>query len=395
MSYSNQKLFICIVVATLCQQTDLATAEPDDADGVFTNYARYGADVWARNPLARISGDGNACISCHTSLPYALVEPLLPDSYSAYDNMIENIDNRIRTWNDNIAWYSDPRLEQMAAFGDQPPDALKGFLDGPDSRGVEAVFNALISGMQDAYADQPASRETELAFENMWAEQIESGPEAGRWGWIMANLVPWEVADSDIWGASLACVAASRFPDLAPPGKLELLDASLRRAAEDTEVSLHAKAGVLWCDAESKGRVLDNETATGLIGELLPMQQENGGWGLRDLGPWPGWEGSDSDCCAAREIRSDAYATGFVTLVLARNAHRVPADQQGRLKKSLTWINRRLEDPYPTGPRYNKHNSSDRQIPEFRDSLYTNAGFMWAYLARHIIETGKAPWEKE
>lgn len=28
--------------------------------------------------MAQISGEGQACISCHTSMPYGLVEPLLP-----------------------------------------------------------------------------------------------------------------------------------------------------------------------------------------------------------------------------------------------------------------------------------------------------------------------------
>ena len=153
--------------------------------------------------MALISGEGKACISCHTSLPYALVEPLLVDEYPAYRDLIENIDNRILTWSSNTPWYSHPKLEQTAALSNLPPDALKGVLNAADSRGVEAVFNALIRATHDAYLRKPAQTETQRAFENMWAEQVQAGPAAGRWRWIQANLVPWEVTDSDLWGRRL------------------------------------------------------------------------------------------------------------------------------------------------------------------------------------------------
>ena len=86
-------------------------------DETFARYARHGADVWARNPGARIAGEGRTCISCHTSLPYALVEPLLPGDYPAYRDLLANIDNRIMTWSDNSPWYAEPKLEKMAALG--------------------------------------------------------------------------------------------------------------------------------------------------------------------------------------------------------------------------------------------------------------------------------------
>ena len=367
-------------------------AEDKSAEQTFARYARYGADVWAKNPLALISGEGNACISCHTSLPYALVEPLLPDDYAAYDDMLENIDGRILTWNDNTAWYADEKLEESAAVGGLPPDALKSFLNGPDSRGVEAVFNALISAISDAFAGNAATRETKQAFENMWAEQLKTGPTAGRWGWIKANLIPWEAADSDIWGASLACVAASLYPDLAPQADLSLLNRSLSQAVSDPAVSLHSKAAVTWCDAESGGQVLEAGAAARVVAELMALQRKDGGWSLRDLGPWAGWEGSDADCCAKRDVRTDAYATGFVTLALARNSHHLQADEKDRLASAIDWIDAELANPYPAGPRYNTHHSTAAELPEFRENLYTNAGAMWSYLAKRVYADEQAPW---
>ena len=369
-----------------------ASAEEDSSTEIFSRYARHGADVWARNPEALISGEGKACISCHTSLPYALVEPLLADEYPAYRDLIENIDNRILTWSSNTPWYSHPKLEQTAALSNLPPDTLKGFLDAADSRGVEAVFNALIRATHDAYLRQPARTETRRAFENMWAEQVQAGPAAGRWRWIQANLVPWEVTDSDLWGASLACVAASIFPDLAPRDNLRLLHTTLKKASSDAEVSLHVKAAVLWCDSETGGQILDDGVALQLAAELLALQHDNGGWALPDLGPFINWEGSASDCCQKREVRPDAYATGFVTLALARSHHLLSPDQKDSIAGAVVWIDRQLANPYPDGPRYNKHSSSDAGLPEFRNNLYTNGGHMWAFLAKTSHLKGQAPW---
>jgi NAD(P)-dependent dehydrogenase (short-subunit alcohol dehydrogenase family) len=372
---------------------ELTAKQPENQH--IANYARYGADVWARNPMARRSGEGEACISCHTSLPYALVEPLLPGDYPAYTDLLQNIDNRIRTWNDNTPWYADDKLEETAIAGGKPPDALKSFLNGPDSRGVEAIFNAFIRTMKDAYAGQPASTETKLALENMWNEQKQSGPAAGRWGWIQANLVPWEVSDSDIWGASLACVATSVYPNYSPEHQLGMLVESLRQASTDPAVSLHAKAAVIWCDAESGGEVLADGIAAGIAADLLALQRDDGGWALRDIGPWVGWEGSDADCCSGREVRSDSYATGFVSLALSRNQHRVPDGGMESLEKSAKWMTRDLANPYPAGQRYNVHNSGATELPEFRDNLYSNAGSMWSFLAKYIHDEGRVAWESE
>lgn len=398
MRNSNKVLSVletCLIgTAVLIAAVFVAHAEESSGEQPFADYARYGADVWARNPMALISGDGQACVSCHTSLPYALVEPLLPDDYPAYSTLLNNIDNRIRTWHDNTAWYSDDKLEKTAIAGGMPPDALKEFLNARESRGVEAVFNAFIRAMHDAYSGAAATTETTLAFENLWNEQVRSGPATGRWGWIQANLVPWEVKDSDVWGASLACVAASLFPEQSPRDQRELLYTSLRQASVDSGVSLHSKAAVLWCDAESGGQVLAAGVAAELVSDLLALQQASGGWALRDLGPWADWEGSDADCCAQRDVRSDAYATGFASLALLRNKQHLPTNGRASIDKAITWIDRQLANPYPAGPRYNAHNSSDAELPEFRDNLYANAGAMWSYLAKRVQETQQAPWDQ-
>jgi len=161
------------------------------------------------------------------------------------------------------------------------------------------------------------------------------------------------------------------------------------------DVSLHVKSAVLWCDTETGGQVLDNGVATNIAVDLLELQHENGGWALRDLGPWVDWEGSDADCCAQREIRPDAYATGFVTLALARSRHLIPQEKRAGLDEAVVWIERELGNPYPAEPRHNKHNSGEKGLPQFRNNIYTNAGHMWAFLAKAVHKNESAPWRAE
>jgi hypothetical protein len=273
-----------------------------------------------------------------------------------------------------------------------PPKALDGLLSGPGSRGPEAVLNALIRATHDSYAGRDAERETGLAFEELWAEQVQTGPKAGRWHWIEANLIPWEVADSDLWGAALACVAASLYPELAPRENLELLYEGLRASADSLDISLHARAAILWCDSEASATVLDADTASQVVDDLLGAQRLDGTWALRDLGPWPGWTGSDNECCANMDIRPDAYATGFVTLALARRAALGRERLDAPLAQAVAWIEHELANPYPAEQRYNRHGTTTAALPEFRNSLYTNAGHMWAFLAKVAHDRGDAPW---
>ncbi|NOX68938.1 MAG: hypothetical protein GXP15_07120 [Gammaproteobacteria bacterium] len=56
------------------------------------------------------------------------------------------------------------------------------------------------------------------------------------------------------------------------------------------------------------------------------------------------------------------------------------------------WIEKRLANPYPAEPRNNRHESSEEEFPQFRNNIYTNAGHMWAFLAKTVLEDGKPPW---
>lgn len=358
----------------------------------LASFARYGADVWARNPVALIPGEGKACISCHTSLSYALVEPLIKGEYKAYDNLIENVHNRILTWDQNTPWYTHDKTADMAELAGRPKEPILSLIP-ENSRGSEAVLNVLISTTHDSYQNKSPGKETQLAFDHLWKEQINQGDKEGLWRWIQVNLIPWESYDSDVWGAALAGVASAIYPDLSPTDNLHKLQESLKKYFYKEDISLHAKAAIFWYNAESQTTFLNKDSVISFAEELLSLQRKDGGWNLRQLGPWTNWEGTWRDCCPNRELRSDAYATGFITTVLACSPDYLPSGGLESLENSITWIQGELSNPYPDGPRYNTHRSGPEFLPELRENLYMNNGHMWSYIAIKSFQVHKSPWK--
>jgi len=73
---------------------------------------------------------------------------------------------------------------------------------------------------------------------------------------------------------------------------------------------------VLWASAKLPG-LLSNQEKRRLVESIVKQQQPDGGWNLARLGTW---QRSDH---TPQQTESDGYATGLVTLALARtHAHR-------------------------------------------------------------------------
>src|SRR5689334_20658436 len=102
-----------------------------------------------------------ACVSCHTALPYALARPALHKTLNesaAVDperRLIENVVKRVQLWRDVDPFY---------------PDQTRGLPKTSESRGTEAVLNALILANRDARAGS-LSDDARRAFENLWQLQ--------------------------------------------------------------------------------------------------------------------------------------------------------------------------------------------------------------------------------
>lgn len=80
-----------------------------------------------------------------------------------------------------------------------------------ESRGTEAVLNALILASLDAQTGQ-LSDDTHIAFDNMWALQQTAGEDKSSWHWLQFDQEPWEANDSGYYGAALAAMAVGTAP---------------------------------------------------------------------------------------------------------------------------------------------------------------------------------------
>jgi squalene-hopene/tetraprenyl-beta-curcumene cyclase len=279
------------------------------------------AEWWSGWPTA-VRDQGTFCVSCHTSLPYALARPALrtalgePGASPTERKILDNVARRITLWNDVQPFYSDERQGVPKTF---------------ESRGTEAVLNALI---EVSSGDQSGALARQ-ALENMRALQLKTGDAMGAWPWLNFHNEPWEADDSQFWGAALAAIALGKAPaeyrSAAPVQEnLRLLGQYLRQRAPDQ--SLLNRAFLLWASALIPGLLPSGEKAA-LVAGFETKQLEDGGWSSASLviGSWKRRDGTPLDS------KSDGYATGLVSFALEQAG--VPRTQSS-LTKALAWLSR-------------------------------------------------------
>src|SRR5256886_9169880 len=171
-----------------------APAEPSGwSHEAAAKYLDDRMDVWFAQAKKLHTGQGEtACISCHTAVPYALSRPALRRAMHVATatpqevRLLEGVIRRVETY-----------------------DALQPFYDfneakKTESRGTEAVINALVLASADAEQNRrEPSEPTRKALRRLWETQRPDGA----WDWLDFGLEPFESADATYYGASLAALA--------------------------------------------------------------------------------------------------------------------------------------------------------------------------------------------
>lgn len=348
---------LAICVAPLGAQRTVLSA----ADSVRWNEKSAAAYLdarigWWMNWTTSQRDHGTFCVSCHTAVPYAMARPALHESLDGHTRtqvewqLTDNVTKRVRMWGVVEPFY---------------PDATRGVPKTLESRGTESVLNALILTSYDV-REGTLSRDTRLALDNMWAQQIVAGADRGAWPWLQFHNKPWE-GDSQFYGTTLAAIAIGRAPGgyrslpEIQPGLVLLRDYFARE--QESQVLID-RVALLWASSLLPG-ILAPAQQQGIVAAALAKQQPDGGFTLSAfVGGWKRADGS------ALETRSDGYATGLVALALEASG---VARDQPQLKRALDWLvkNQQADDGRWLAWSLNKERDLSTDIGRFMSDAAT------------------------
>ena len=360
-----------IAALAACWACRAVADDPDDTARVrrAISYLDARQDDWSRFAAAQRGkgADRKACVSCHTGISYALARPTLrpfdgkSDSAVPEQRMIAAVGLRVEHW----AELDSPRYRLM-----YDGNARKKV----ESRGTEAVLNALILARDDATRGSSApGAATRAALKHLWATQATEGTGAGSWDWLNFGLEPWEADGSRVFGATLAALAVGSAPgyldhpldDEAKRGIGSLRDYLCRRFPDE---SLYNRLWILEASQKFTG-LLSARQRRDVVDELSTLQRDDGGWALATLGNFKRVD----DTPQARD--SDGYATGLVLHVLVRAG---PPSARPEVAKGLAWLrsHQQADGSWP-GRSMNK----DRDPSTFVGKLMSDAATAIAALA--------------
>jgi squalene-hopene/tetraprenyl-beta-curcumene cyclase len=312
-------LMLAAAVAVRAGQSPAASSFDAKAAAAYLDSR---ADWWSTWPNAA-RDRGTFCISCHTTLPYALARPSLRgplgerDASPAEQKILGNLLTRARSYKDIEPFY---------------PDQTRGIPKTSESRAIEAVMNAVVLSRRDARGGH-LSDDTRTALGVMWSLQMKTGPNSGGWTWLNFNYDPWESPNSPYFGASLAALAVGSAPDgyIASPEIQDRLKA-LRGYFEKQHatVSVLNQLMGLWASAHVPD-LLTKAQRQSTIDAVFALQQADGGWNTASLGKFERVDKTPND------TKTDGYATALATLALqeAGVSHHDP-----HVAKGLDWLRR-------------------------------------------------------
>jgi hypothetical protein len=317
-------------------------AEPS-VDRAGSGWDREGAaryldermQAWFDNAKKLRTGEAQTiCVSCHTTVPYILARPALRKAMnvSAFTpqemRLLEETTQRVASYDTHQPLYDHSDLKKT------------------ESRGTEAVLNALILSSADAAQSRTEpSALTQQAFKRLWQTQRTDGA----WDWLDFGLEPFETVDGVFYGGTLAAIAIGSAPGASAvrTGETRAGIEKLRAYLKEKYVtqSLFNRVWLLLASTRLNDLLTGAQRAA-LITEIQDRQRDDGGWALDSLGAWR-WSKTSAPFRApgtpdaALISRSDGYGTGLIVYTLRQAG--LPAGHPA-VSRGLQWLRANQQD---------------------------------------------------
>jgi squalene-hopene/tetraprenyl-beta-curcumene cyclase len=323
MSIRTRRLALVVVASVVWLVAAMHAAGDVSSAWSPTQAAAYldgRAEWWSTWPNAARDHE-TFCVSCHTAAPYAIgrsaLRPLLKETGPSTQErrLHDNVARRVKLWNEVAPYY---------------PDQTRGIPKSSESRGTEAVMNALVLATRDAETGT-LSADARAAFANMWALQMLTGDLKGGWAWLNFHYEPWEAPASPYFGASLAAIAIGKAPGgyaagpEAKDGIARLRDYLGKGVAER---SLLNQLMIMWASTALDGVLTPAQRET-IAGTALAAQLPDGAWNLQSLGMWKRVDDT------AIDAKADGFATALAVVSLQQSG--VTAAKDG-IERGLAWL---------------------------------------------------------
>jgi hypothetical protein len=332
-------LVVATLVGTLTVRAGSSAPGPSDWDkAAAARYLDSRMDAWWTRAKTLRTGSGDTkCLSCHTPVPYALARPALRRVLGVASPTVHEL---------KILDVVRQRVEHVATqqpYYDHTEDKKV------ESRGVEAVLNALMLTQLETPGLSAPSPATRAAMARLWVVQRADGA----WDWLNFGLEPYEAPDAVFHGATLAALSAGS-PAGADASREREGQAGIERLRGYLRANLASQRlfNRVWAMLASSrlSGIMTPAERDGLVRELESRQHADGGWALVDLGPWR-WTRAAAPFSppgttdAALLSAADGYATGLV--VYAMKQAGISADRPS-VVKGVTWLrtNQRATQAY-------------------------------------------------
>jgi len=331
MSHPESKtLFAILTIGLLMSPTRAGAGERTGWD--TQSAARYldaRAKEWEafRGADRGQAADKVSCLSCHTSVSYALGRPALrqvagdaqPTAHET--RLLEQVRHRVAHWGE----LDTPRF-RLSYDHDERKKV--------ESWGTEAILSALVLAWDDRRQGLAGpSDTTRQALGHLWSTQHKDGKEAGSWDWLDFGLRPWEASEARYYGTTLAAIAVGTAPGYLKGENDAEVRAGVDRlrrflGAQLEKQNLHNRLFALWASTALDG-LLTSGQRNAIIEQIEAKQQLGDGWNLASLVDCRRNDGTP------QETAPDGYATGLAVYVLQLAGVR---REQPSVARGLAWL---------------------------------------------------------